>query len=203
MKYNRRMNRRVITGIILAGIGTVLLAAGFWPFRSVPFEVPVTLSSGEQATISGKLPATAWAGDPFSIAITFKLTSHTDATGGRLRAMVELRDAEVTPAGELTVAFNPANAITLQWRVTPLTKGTLDGTLWVYASLDPLPENALLAREFHVKAVTLLGISAAWYRRVGLGILAAGIFVGLAFSFSGKKRSAVHKKGKTVTKIKK
>ena len=162
-------------------------------FKSIPFDVPVTLSSGQSAIVSGQLPAKAWVGVPFTIDLTFKLTSKNEGSGGRLRMAIEIRDVSILPAGEVSLAFDPSNEVDLSWKATPLTVGNRIGTLWVYAGLSPLPENAILARDLKINAVTLLGISAAWYRRIGIGLLAVGAFLILAFSRLAAKKTRMQK----------
>ena len=185
--YNRRMNKRILSGIILATLGLICLGVGMWPFKLVSFEVPVTLGSGQTAIVSGRLPATAWVEDPFKIDLTFKLTSKVEGTEGHLRTAVEIHNAGVLPSGEVSLAFDPAAEVNLSWKATPLTSGNLKGTLWVYAGLSSQSEQAVLARDLKINSVDFLGVSAAWYRRIGIGFLAGGLFLILAFSTSSRR----------------
>ncbi len=191
LKYNRGMNKRFITGIVLAGIGAICLVIGFWPFKQVPFSVPVKLSSGQQAVISGSLPARAWVGEEFTLNLSFKLDSPADTSSGHLRAAVDLSHAKLSPQGDVSLTFDPAGPVKLAWKVTPESAGTLRGTLWVYAGVNELPITALLARDFQVSAITFLGVTARWYRWAAIGFIAAGVFFILAFSrlSAGSKRT--------------
>lgn len=167
--------------------GLVCLAIGFWKFASIPFEVPVVLPSGEQATISGDVPSSAWAGDNSALSIKFKFEAPVQSAEAHLSADIEMADAEISPKGVISLTFNPENNLDLTWQIKPLIPRTLKGTLWIYASPDNTPLQAILARSIQIKAVNFLGVTAVWYRRLGLGFLLVGIFMVIAFTKRGSK----------------
>ncbi len=185
--YNRCMNKRVISGMFAGFVGVVCLVIGFWKFARVPFEVPVVLRLGEQATLSGEVPSRAWVGDQSALKIKFKIDSPIQSTEAHLSADIEMADAEISPKGVISFTFNPENNLDLTWQIIPHVPRTLDGTLWIYASPDKAPLQAILARSIQIKAVNLLGVTAVWYRRLGLGFLVLGIFLVIAFTKKGSK----------------
>ena len=179
--YNRRMKKWVWTVVLLVALGAACLVTGFWKFQQSSFVVPVKLSTGEAATIEGKVPSTAWAGEDAVLTIRLVFNSPPPEKKGRLRAEIVLPSAEVTPPGQVSFAFDSASPVELSWRIKPLSAGKLEGTIWVNASLDGSFPQAVLARSFQLDSRTVMGVSALWIRRIGLGFFLAALFLAAAF----------------------
>jgi hypothetical protein len=179
--YNRRMKKWAWAVFILVALGAACLVTGFWKFQQYSFVVPVKLSTGEAATIEGKVPSTAWAGENAAVTIRMVFSSPQHAKSGRLNSEIVLPSTEVTPPGQISLAFDPASPVELSWSIKPLSAGKLDGTIWVNASLDGSIPQAVLARSFQIDSRTLLGVSALWIRRIGLGFFLAALFLAAAF----------------------
>lgn len=179
--YNRRMKKWAWAVFILVALGAASLITGSWKFQQNSFVVPVKLNNGEAATIEGKVPSTAWAGENEAVTIRMVFPSPQPSKNGRLHAEIVLPSTEVTPPGQISLAFDPASPVELSWSIKPLSAGKLDGTIWVNASLDGSIPQAVLAKSFQIDTRTLLGVSALWIRRIGFGFFLAAIFLAAAF----------------------
>ena len=175
------MKKRAWAVFLLVALGTACLITGSWKYKQNSFVVPVKLNTGEEATIEGKVPSAAWAGENAAVTIRIIFTSPQPVTKGRLRAEIVFPSAEVTPPGQVSFAFDPASPVELSWGIKPLAAGKLDGTIWVNASLDGSTPQAVLARSFQMDSRTILGVSALWIRRIGFGFFIAAIFLAAAF----------------------
>lgn len=188
--YNLRMLKKWLPGLAAILMGAVLLVAGNWKFPSSTFSVPVVLTSGEPALVTGSLPSRGWSGEPADLTMRFQFTSPIQENQAQIRAEVVMPDAAITPQGQTSLLMDPSEPVNLRWQITPNRKGDLEGTLWVNSSTNGVEPQAVLAKRFQIHSMMILGISAAWIRRIGWGLLIIGIFYVIAFS-SRRSRSKI------------
>lgn len=176
------MIKKRLPGLAAVLIGAIILAVGSWKFPSAPFSVPVVLTTGEPALVTGYLPSKAWLGDPVNLTMTFQFTSTIAKNKAQVRAEVVMPDTTITPTGQISLLMDPSQPVNIRWQITPERKGDLDGTLWVNSSTSDGEPQAVLAKRFQIQSISILDISAAWIRRIGLGFLTIGVFLMIAFT---------------------
>jgi hypothetical protein len=184
------MNKRWLPGLAALILAGIALVTGYWKFPGIPFSVPVKLSSGETALVSGSVPVTAWQGENTELKMTFQFTSPVPAGKTQLQAKIVMPDVTINPAGQLSLILDPSEAMVLKWTMVPQKTGDLEGTLWVSSAVGGGTLQAVLARRFQIHAVSVLGISATWIRRIGLGFLFLGVFYLSAFANRSKRAKA-------------
>lgn len=183
-------------GIALAISGLVVLLWGSWPARQVTHELsysygkalnlpagwgglqpPPSLANG---VFSLQWPAWIRLGDEGKIRLELQdsgsqaLCPETISSAAfTLIGRLELPGIPVLPGNELTQSIIPCKPVFQAWVVQAWKSGLASGTLWLYLGAVGLPEDskqelALAAVPLEISLISLLGLSGAQARLVGV-----------------------------------
>lgn len=184
--YNRSMKRIKILSLILLIISLACIVGGNLPARSETEKIDVEFQNGDKASIMVTLPKEAWVGEKTKGSVDFTLLTSRKIDSARMVVKMEIEGVTIEPRGEIQLVFDPSQTAEVQLDITPLQKGMLRGSLWVYAGEGGTLLETLLARSVQIEGRTILGITPVWWQRGGYFLLLLSIF--LFFAVPGYKR---------------
>jgi hypothetical protein len=109
---------------------------------------------------------------------------HDSAGLPAIQARLELSDAAVSPAGDISAPWSPPQAASFLWTVQGMRGAAARGTAWTFllrsVSLDLSGErSAISAQPLEIRTRTLLGITGPAARFSGAALLILGTVLGM------------------------